>query len=575
MIGPLDPLKDVSSIARLLKSAPAEEVRTEISRLDFLPLEPLAVAARDYARGALAQREGALDAACTNLSTAAASFEMLEEVHAGKLAACESILATVRRGPRTVYKDSIASLERIAKGAGDDLLIAVVATHYRGTAERLLGDAQATQKSLLWALERSAPFLEERAKILNSLGTLYVVMGAHGAAQSLLEHAAELHQRHGDTIGEAIAYGQLGSAALALGDLERARRFLQRQEWLSSRVGDVFGQARSLIFLADVALSRGRPDDALPLAKKAKELALGAKPPLRLWVAYATRAMGRARLNMGDKAAHADLEAAAAIFAEVGNPLGTALTGWDRARRDAQMANPSEGDQQRADFFRPAWQLASLGMSGRVSEVLRDERLSFTNEAHGSERSIAAAAQGLTHLTVGQEVELLYAAPEELASIADQRTAAMRNLARLSALALAPRGLIVAAAASGSAGARNAILPNDRTNAVAIADIPGLVVWAWPITTPAAQIGKDLGILRGLLGNDARVSLVRFAEARVISGPLAGEVGPRLDAPGFGSAIFAALALPGGVLLVAPDIAWDSEAEVFTSTAGFVTQRGA
>jgi tetratricopeptide (TPR) repeat protein len=572
MIGPLDPLKDVSSIARLLKSAPAEEVRAEISRLDFLPLEPPAVAAREYARGALAQREGALDAACANLSASAATFEMLEEVHAGKLAACEAILATVRRGPRTVYKDAIASLERIAKGAGDDQLVAVVATHYRGTAERLLGDAQATQKSLLWALERSTPFLEERAKILNSLGTLYVVMGAHGAAQSLLEHAAELHQRHGDAIGEAIAYGQLGSAALALGDLERARRFLQRQEWLSSRVGDVFGQARSLIFLADVALSRGRPDDALPLAKKAKELALAAKPPLRLWVAYATRAMGRARLNMGDKGAHADLEGAAAIFAEVGNPLGTALTGWDRARRDAQI---EDGDRQPPDFFRPAWQLASLGMSGRVSEVLRDERLSFANAAHASERSIAAAAQGLTHLTVGQEVELLYAAPDELASIADQRTAAMRNLARLSALALAPRGLIVAAVATGSVGARNALLPNDRTNAVAVADLPGLVVWAWPVNTPAAQIGKDLVVLRGLLGGDARGSVVKFAEARVISGPLAGEVGPRLDAPNFGSAIFAALALPTGVLLVAPDIAWDQEAEANTSAAGFVTQRGA
>jgi tetratricopeptide (TPR) repeat protein len=573
MIGPLDPLKDVSSIARLLKSAPAEEVRAEISRLELLPLEELAAASRDYARGALAQREGALDAACANLSAAAPLFEMFGEVHAGKLAACEAILATVRRGPRTVYKDAIASLERIAKGAGDDVLVAVVATHYRGTAERLLGDAQATQKSLLWALERSTPFLEERAKILNSLGTLYVVMGAHGAAQSLLEHAAELHQRNGDVIGEAIAYGQLGSAALALGDLERARRFLQRQEWLSSRVGDVFGQARSLIFLADVALSRGRPDDALPLAQRAKDLALAAKPPLRLWVAYATRAMGRARLNMGDKGAHAELEAAAAIFAEVGNPLGTALTGWDRARRDAHADNP---DAPRADFFRPAWQLASLGMSGRVSEVLRDERLSFPNTARASERSIAAAAQGLTHLTVGQEVELLYGAPDELASIADQRTAALRNLARLSALSLAPRGLIIAAAASGGVGSslRNAVLPHDRTNAVSVADIPGLVVWAWPMVTAVAQIGKDLVVLRNMLGADARISLVRYADARVVAGPLAGEVGPRLEAPGFGSAIFAALALPGGMLLVAPDIAWDQEAETVTAAAGFTTQRG-
>ncbi len=572
MIGPLDPLKDVSSIERLLKSAPAEEARAEISRLVTLDLDPLAAASREYARGALAQREGALDAACANLAAAAPTFESLGEVHAGKIAACETILATVRRGPRTVYKDAIASLERIAKHAGDDLLVAVVATHYRGTAERLLGDAQATQKSLLWALERSTPFLEERAKILNSLGTLYVVMGAHGAAQSLLEHAAELHQRHGDVIGEAIAFGQLGSAALALGDLERARRFLQRQEWLSSRVGDVFGQARSLIFLADVALARGRPDDALPLAQRARDLALGAKPPLRLWVAYATRAMGRARLNMGDKNAHADLEAAAGIFADVGNPLGTALTGWDRARRDASA---DHAEAPRADFFKPAWQLAGLGMSGRVSEVLRDERLSFPGEARASERSIAAAAQGLTHLTVGQEVELLYAAPEELASIADQRTAAQRNLARLSALSLAPPGLLVAAVAGGGSSVRTALLPNDRTSAVAVADIPGLVVWAWQLATPLENVAKDLAVVRGILGEKARVTLARLPDARVLSGPLAGEVGPRLDAPDFGAAIFAALALPAGALLVAPDIDWDKEADGLVVAAGFSTQRGA
>ena len=134
-----------------------------------------------------------------------------------------------------------------------------------------------------------------------------------------------------------------------------------------------------------------------------------------------------------------------------------------------------------------------------------------------------------------------------------------------------------AAAASGglSGGARNAVLPHDRTNAVAIADIPGLVVWAWPMGTAAGQIGKDLVVLRGMLGADARVALVRYPEARVISGPLAGEVGPRLEAPAFGSAIFAACALPGGALLVAPDIAWDQEAETHTSAAGFTTQRGA
>ncbi len=93
----------------------------------------------------------------------------------------------------------------------------------------------------LSALRRSEPFLGERAQILNSLGTLYVTLGAHGAAEALLEHAAELHRRRGDSVGEAIACGQLGAAALGLGALERARAPLQRQEWLCARLGDAFG----------------------------------------------------------------------------------------------------------------------------------------------------------------------------------------------------------------------------------------------------------------------------------------------------------------------------------------------
>ena len=47
--------------------------------------------------------------------------------------------------------------------------------------------------------------LEERAQILNSIGTLYVIMGAFGAAQAMLEHAAELHHQNGDAVGEGLA----------------------------------------------------------------------------------------------------------------------------------------------------------------------------------------------------------------------------------------------------------------------------------------------------------------------------------------------------------------------------------
>ncbi|HVK71614.1 MAG TPA: tetratricopeptide repeat protein [Polyangium sp.] len=573
MIRPLDPLHEVSSIARLLKSAPAEEAHAEMARLEAQDLDPLRAAARLFAKGALGQREGALDVARESLSAAAAAYADLGETRASKIARCEAILAAVRRGPRAVYPESIATLESLTREADGDALVEVVATHYRGTAERLLGDAAATQRSLLWALERSQPFLDERAKILNSLGTLYVVMGAHGAARELLEHAAELHHQHGDVIGEAISFGQLGSAALALGNLERARHFLQRQEWLCSRVGDVFGQARALNFLADVASARGRPDDALALATRARELAAAARPPLRLWIAYATRAIGRARMDLGDTNAREDLEAAATLFGEVGNPLGAALTSWDRARIEARASASAAEPRAHTSFFGPASQLAALGLSGRVAEVLRDDRTFSAGSARASEKAIAAASQGLPHLSVAQEVELLHAAPDELARLAEAKTTAQRNLARLSSFCLAPPGLFVAAVASPSAGTGRPSLPSERSAAAAIADMPGIVVWAWLANTPSVEVGRDLASLKVALGGDARARLSRVAEARVLSAPLAGEVGPLVEALDLGPIVAAALSLPPGTLEVGASVAWDPEAEGRVEMAGFTVRR--
>ncbi len=574
MIRPLDPLNSVSPIATLLKSAPAEQAHAEMERLGSLDLDPRGQAGRLFAQGALAQREGALDAAKAALSEAADAFEALGEPRAAGIARCEAILATVRRGPRAVYQEAIAALDAVKLKNPEDDLLFVLATHYRGTAERLLGDAAATQRSLLAALERSHPFLDERAKILNSLGTLYVVMGAHGAAKELLEHAAELHHQHGDSIGEAIAFGQLGSAALALGDLEKARRFLQRQEWLCSRVGDVFGQARSLIFLADVAIANGRPDDAIALATRARELAQNAKPPLRLWMAYATRSIGRAQMDLGDEHAGAELNAAAALFGEAGNPLGAALTGWDRARLEAR--HPGQTDASAPNpFFMPAWQLATLGLAGRVAEVLRDERAFGRGDKADrvSEQAIAAAAQGITHLAVAQEVELLYGSPEELARLAERKTSALRNLSRLSALCLAPPGLLVAAVASPNA--RRLTLPSERSSAAAIADMPGLVVWAWRASAPLVEVARDLASLKVSLGGEAAAAVERLPTARVLAGPLAGEVGPMLDAVGLPHLVATALGLPAGTLELGHAIDWDAEAEARAVMAGFATQRRA
>ena len=578
---PLEPLLELSPIARLLRSAPAAEVLAELDRLAAIALDPLPAAALAFARGALRLREGALAPAHEELDAASAALLAAGELEAGLLARCEALLAAVRRGPRAAYAAAITALDAtLAEAEAQGLpRVAVVALHYRGTAERLSGDALATQRTLLDAFQRSeahdgsVPLLDERAQILNSLGTLYVVLGAYGAAQALLEHAAELACRLGDAVGEAIAHGQLGSAALALGDLDKARRHLQKQEWLASRSGDVFGRTRALTFLADVALDAGRPDEATELAELALRSAASVDPPLALWSAYAARALGRARMDVGDtKAARARLEAARAGFTQFGNPLGQALVDWDLARLLSDEARtPNQKQDPRPDWFSPAWALGSLGLGARVAKLLADR--SRTGSVLNISLALAAAAQAAPHLAVAQEIELIYGDPAALAAIASRRSAAQRNLGRLAALTLAPRGLLLAAIASDAISGAHRALPPERSAGAALLEIPGAAVWGFPIAAPIEEVGRDLAALRVALGEGARVLLVTRTAARVLAPPFPGELGASLQGVDAAPLIAAACALEAGVLELSPNVVWSPEAEARARMAGFTVRR--
>jgi tetratricopeptide (TPR) repeat protein len=579
---PLDPLAAISSIARLLQGAPAPEARAELARLEALQLEGAAAAAKVFAEGALALRDGALDAAHARLSASEAALLACGEIEASQLARCEAWLAAIRRGPRAVYAEAIEALTALAKdAAGGSERVVVVATHYKGTAERFAGDPIGTQRTLLAAFERSGPFLEERAQILNSLGTLYVVLGAFGAAEAMLEHAAELHHQNGDAIGEAISYGQLGSAALARGELDRARRYLQKQEWFAGRVGDAFGRARALTFLADLAIEMGRPDDAVALATQAREVAGSVSPPLAMWVAYASRAIGRAKVDLEDRDARPELERALAEFAKIGNQLGDALARWDLAHLEAKSA-AKRGEPGRGAhdvWFSAAWAFGSLGLTSRVAQLLADQRAhALAGGENGpspgaDEDVIAAAAQGFPHLCVAQELALVYSGPERLAAIATRRTAAQRNLGRLAALTIASPGLLIAIVAGGAIGGGATAIPPQRAAAAVIAELPGAAVWVWHATVAAAEVARDLSALRASLGEDTRAVLTFALAGRVTAIPFAGEAGARLEGASVAPLVAAAVELAPGSLWIARDVSWSADADGLARMSGYVTVR--
>jgi tetratricopeptide (TPR) repeat protein len=575
---PLDPLTHGESpIERLLREAPPEMVRAELEQLDAEELAGPEAAARSHARGALALRTGRLEEASGAFQDAADRFTAAGEEEAAALATCERWLARIRRGPRQVYEEAADSLARLATANRTSTLVQVVATHYRGTALRQAGQAEATLRVLLEAFSQSEALYAERAQVLNSLGTLYVVLGAYGAAEAVLAHAADLNHQIGDRVSEAISYGQLGSAAMARGELEVARRSLQRQEWLAGQVGDPFGRARALVLLGDLAIDLGQPDVAAELAGQARTIAEEVQPPLEIWISYATRTIGRAKLELGERAAAiVELRAARGRFRRIGNQLGEALCAWDLGR--ARVTSPrarEAGPQGRSSgrWHDIAWRFATLGLTARVAQVLRDVRelVATAGERAAVDLAIAAVAQPYPHLASAQEVDLVLTEPDTVARMANRRIVGQRNLGRLAAMTLAPPGLFVAAVAAGAIGAGVRAVPNRKSAAALVGQLPGVACWAWGAGTPSTVLARDLSALRVALGEDTRAVLGWFPEARLAEAPFAGELGGELVGADVASMIGSALLAAAGSLHRLPGLSWDGEAEALLRMSGFAS----
>jgi tetratricopeptide (TPR) repeat protein len=569
---PLDPLVELQSpTPRLLREAPAAEVAAELERLAGEALAAPAAAALGYARGALALREGRLDDAHAALDGAAQAFGDLGEREAAALARAECWLAAIRRGPRKVYGEAIDALDELAAAHAELRAVWVVAKHYRATAMRYAGQAEQTLSLLLEALKASDGLTVERAQVLNSLGTLYVVMGAYGAASSVLAHAAELNHQVGDRVSEAISFGQLGSAALASGDLEAARRYLQKQEWFASRVGDNFGQARALCMLGDLAIDLGRPDDAMLLGEQARKLAESVTPPLHMWIAYATRTIGRAKIELGAADALDELKSARERFERIGNQLGEALVTWDLAHLAARRGG--EADKSRPRWHAAASKLANLGLTARVAQVLQDMRraTSSPEDQRALDLAVAATTQSFPHLALTQEADLVLTEPDTVAVMSTRRIGAQRNLGRIAAHSLARGGMHLAVIAANALGTTVSAVPPRRSAAALIGQLPSLALWAWTREVTTSEIARDLSALRVAAGDDLRALLGWFSEARVASVPFSGELGVDLGGASLAPLLTRVLAAAPASLELIGGVAWDGESEALARMSGFTT----
>ncbi|MFO0554086.1 MAG: hypothetical protein U0271_37240 [Polyangiaceae bacterium] len=508
---PLEPLADASQLSSLLASGEPSAAREAIERLATgAPEAGLVAAAVGFARATLALREGNLDAAREGFDSSAAMFDAAGESEAAGFARVDAAVARTRRGRRELALEALAITEPLVESQLSTELRAR-ALVARGTAYRVIGDASLAQATFARAVALSVSVPEVRSAALNSLGTLCVTLGAYGAAESLCEHAAELCRLRRDTIGEAIAMGQLGAAALGRGDSAAARRYLSRQEWLSSQVNDAFGRTRALVWLAELALDAGRADDALELTDKALASARSVTPPLTTFAAYAERVAGRARLILGDRTGLRSLESARETFAAQRLPLGEALS----ARDLALASDPPNHEAALASVS----VLASLGLPERVSETMR--------ELGASPRVELALAAVSPRRLEPLEARLVHEVLQALADLASDRAASRRNLGRLAVLALSPPGLVVIALRARVAPER--MLDQVELGAAALGTLPGVVLFGWSTSASPTSIAADLAALARATSAPLSAVATGAPSARVLGPGFGGGLGAQLE----------------------------------------------
>jgi hypothetical protein len=277
-------------------------------------------------------------------------------------------------------------------------------------------------------------------------------------------------------------------------------------------------------------------------------------------------------IELGDAGARAELLAAREGFRKVGNQLGDALVAWDLARLEATTER-ADGGIERARWHGAVMAFANLGLTARVAQVLADlrEHAGDARALHAIEMAVAAAAQEYAHLRTAQEVELVLTEPSTLAEISTRRVAGQRNLGRLAAHTVAEPGLAVAAIAAGAISTGLRALPSRRSAAALVGQLPGVALWVWHRSVHATEVARDLSSARVALGDDTRVVLGYFPEARIVSAPLGGELGAELSGADLSPLIAQALADPPARLRRLSGMAWDGEAEALARMSGLTS----
>lgn len=113
----------------------------------------------------------------------------------------------------------------------------------------------------------------QEAQALNNMGNIFAAMGEFEDALSHYKRSLKLTQRLGDRASIAPKLSNIGQTYADVGDVARAERYLGRALDLAEELGDVPTSTDAAISLGQVALARGRHDEAVSLFERGLALA--------------------------------------------------------------------------------------------------------------------------------------------------------------------------------------------------------------------------------------------------------------------------------------------------------------
>lgn len=111
-----------------------------------------------------------------------------------------------------------------------------------------------------------------QAKILNSIGICYGMMGQYAEAMEYFSKSLDLHQKLKNALSEADAHNNLGNVYKRIGDYTIAQSCYLRSLEIQDSLGNLAGRASALHNMAAVLDMTGEPEKALENFQKAADI---------------------------------------------------------------------------------------------------------------------------------------------------------------------------------------------------------------------------------------------------------------------------------------------------------------